>query len=99
MKQDPFVKANTEHKVEDDRRKKLMQEATLRRERLRQMNVKTNTPQNIADLESEPAYMRRGYNLDNVQHSSEPTISRWSISEDAEPQIKQNNTYLHDNID
>ena len=100
VKQDPFVKANVEHKVEDERRKKLMQEATLRRERLRQMsNSKVNTPQNIAELESEPAYMRRGYSLDNVQHSSEPTISRWSISDDAEPQIKQNNAYLHDNVD
>jgi cell division protein FtsZ len=98
-RQEPFVRPNDDRKVEDERRKKLMQEAAMRRERLRQMNVKMNTPQNIADVESEPAYLRRGYNLDNVNHSSEPTMSRWSITDDGEPQIKQNNTYLHDNVD
>jgi cell division protein FtsZ len=100
-KQEPFVRTQEEKKVtaDDDRRKKLMQEAALRRERLRQLNVKMNTPQNISDLESEPAYMRRGFQLDNVQHSSEPTISRWTIGEEAEPQIKQQSSYLHDNVD
>jgi cell division protein FtsZ len=98
-RQEPFVKANDERKIEDDRRKKLMQEAALRRERLRQMNTRMTSPQNIADLESEPAYLRRGMNIENPQHSSEPVVSRWSISEDGEPHIKENNSYLHDNVD
>lgn len=106
-RQEPFARGvqqqvtavQEDKRIDDERRRKLTQEAALRRERLRQMSVKMNTPQNVVDLESEPAYLRRGYSLDSVGHSSEPTISRWSISEEGEPQIKQNNSFLHDNLD
>ncbi len=105
-RQEPFARATPQQvavqddkRLDDERRRKLTQEAALRRERLRQMSVKMNTPQNVVDLESEPAYLRRGYSLDSVGHSSEPTISRWSITEEGEPQIKQNNSFLHDNLD
>jgi cell division protein FtsZ len=58
-----------------------------------------NSPQNVTDLESVPAYLRRGYSLDSVQNSSEPVMSRWTISDDAEPKIRANNSFLHDNVD
>jgi hypothetical protein len=37
--------------------------------------------------------------LDNVQHSSESTVSKWSISDEEEPEIRDNNSFLHDNVD
>jgi cell division protein FtsZ len=63
-------------------------------------NVKNTSPQNIQELENVPAYMRRGISLDDTPHSSIPSnLSRWTISEDDEPQIRANNPYLHDNVD
>ena len=53
----------------------------------------------MIDLENEPAYLRRKVELDDVPHSSEITISRWTISGEDEPEIKRDNPYLHDNVD
>jgi cell division protein FtsZ len=98
-KQEPFVKADEQKRLDEDRKKRMLQEAAARRERLRSANVKMSSPQNVADLENVPAYMRRGFSLDSVQHSSEPVMSRWTLSDDVEPQIRSNNAYLHDNVD
>ena len=98
-KQEPFVKNDQQTMLDEERKKRILAEATARRERLRSLNVKMSSPQNVADLETVPAYMRRGYSLDNVPHSSEPVMSRWTISDDVEPQIRANNAYLHDNVD
>jgi cell division protein FtsZ len=97
--QEPYVKQDQQQKLEEERKKRILAEAAARRERLRSLNVKMNSPQNVTDLENIPAYMRRGYSLDSVPHSSEPTMSRWSISDEAEPIIRTNNAYLHDNVD
>lgn len=69
-----------------------------RREHLRNLNVKLTTPKNVVELENEPAYMRRGVNLDDVPPSEAYAMSKWSISDD-EPQIRENNSFLHDNVD
>lgn len=69
-----------------------------RREHLRNLNVKLTTPKNIVEMENEPAYLRRGIHLDDVPPADEPTESRWSISDD-EPQIRQNNAFLHKRVD
>ena len=62
---------------------------------------KLNNPQAINDLENEPAYLRRKVNLDdNLPHSSDSVAhSKWTISNDGEPEIRQNNSYLHDKAD
>jgi cell division protein FtsZ len=70
-----------------------------RRERLRSHNLKLNNPNTIIELENEPAYMRRGVELDDVPDSSEEMISKYTISDDDEPEINPNNSFLHDNID
>ncbi len=58
-----------------------------------------NNRTSIEDIENEPAYKRQGIDLDEA--SSEPNISRTSISEDTnnEVQIRSNNSFLHDNVD
>jgi len=73
--------------------------------RLKDLSLKLRTPSGISDLESEPAYKRRQVNLDDVPHSSESQVSRFTLSEeegeDGEKKagIKPNNSFLHDNVD
>ncbi len=69
------------------------------KEEFRARNKKLNNPQAVIDLENEPAYLRRKVELDDVPHSSEITISRWTISGEDEPEIRRDNPYLHDNVD
>ena len=38
----------------------------------------------IADLENEPAYKRRNVTLDDVSHSSESSVSHFSINEEVD---------------
>ena len=84
---------------EEDRRRRLTQEHA-RRERLRSSvnTMKLSNPQTIIEMENEPAYLRRGVKLDSVQHSSERTMSGWSIDENDELRTS-NNSFLHDNVD
>ncbi|MEM9930002.1 MAG: cell division protein FtsZ [Bacteroidota bacterium] len=70
-----------------------------RRERLRSQHVKLNNPQAINELESEPAYLRRGVQLDNVPRSGEQQLSKWTINDDEEPELRRGNSYLHDQVD
>ena len=55
----------------------------------------------IDDLESEPAYVRKKIKLENVKYSSENKISKFSLSEDEEknPTLREDNSYLHDRVD
>ncbi len=85
-------------KAEEEQRK-LQERENLRRERLRSNVVKLSNPQTINDLESEPAYMRRGVNLDDVPDSAEPAMSKWTISDDDDPELREGNSFLHDNVD
>ncbi len=73
-------------------------------QRLSQLNnltSKLKTPSTISDLENEPAYIRKQVRLDNVQHSSENNVSRFTLGNDGEnnPEIRSNNSFLHDNVD
>jgi cell division protein FtsZ len=55
----------------------------------------------IEDLENEPAYVRKKIKLDNVKYSSQNNISKFSLTEDEEknPTLREDNSYLHDNVD
>jgi cell division protein FtsZ len=73
-------------------------------ERLSQLNnlsKKMKTPSGINDLENEPAYLRRKVKLNSVNHSSETNVSRFTLGDDGEnnPEIRSNNSFLHDNVD
>ncbi len=86
-----------QQRIEEERR--LQERENMRRERLRSNVVKLSNPQTINDLESEPAYMRRGVNLDDVPNSAEPALSKWTISDDDDPELREGNSFLHDNVD
>jgi len=70
--------------------------------RLKELSYKLNSPNDIADLEKEPAYKRRNVKLDNVPESSESNVSRYTLSVDDQekrPELRTNNSYLHDKVD
>ncbi len=60
-----------------------------RRERLAHLNTKLN-PKVINELERVPAFKRRGIVLDEVKGSSENPLSRWSVSDEDEPRLRDN---------
>ena len=71
--------------------------------KLKELSYKLCTPSGVSDLEEQPAYMRRNVDLDDVPHSSESEVSRFSLddSEDGEDKVdlKPDNPFLHDNVD
>jgi cell division protein FtsZ len=95
---EPYLK-NEKTESDEERRRRLAQESQ-RRERLRSNvnSMKLNNPQTVVELENEPAYLRRGVRLDNIPHSSEQTMSHWSIDENDNLNTS-GNSFLHDNVD
>jgi cell division protein FtsZ len=55
----------------------------------------------IDELENEPAYVRKKIKLDDVTHSKESNVSKYSLSEDEDKntKLRDDNAYLHDNVD
>jgi cell division protein FtsZ len=94
---EPYIKNEDKERMEEERKRR-MEIETKRRERLRNLSVKLNNPQNIVELENEPAYLRRNVELDDVPHSSANEASKWSISDGDEPELRDN-SFLHDNVD
>ena len=89
--QDPFNSSVTDFQK---------QRSAERRLRMKEFNYKFNKSK-IDDIENEPAYKRRGIELENKNYSEENEISRTSITLDENDDIKirKNNSFLHDNVD
>lgn len=96
--QEPYLKDEDKERQEEERRKRMEREKK-RREKLRTNRVKLNNPQTVIELENEPAYLRRGVQLDDVPDSAEPAMSKWTITDDDEPEFRSGNSFLHDNVD
>ena len=93
-------------KNESSLEKSLNEEDQLRKSqdrilKLKALSLKMKSPGGINDLEKEPAYKRRNITLDDTPHSSESNVSRYTLSEDEDNKttLKQNNSFLHDNVD
>jgi len=59
------------------------------------------TPDNFSQLEKQPAYLRRGVNIEDEDlEAKEKEMSSWTV-EDSSGRIElhTNNSYLHDNVD
>ncbi|MEO5910454.1 MAG: cell division protein FtsZ [Pelobium sp.] len=69
--------------------------------RLKDLSMKLRSTSGLQELENEPAYKRKQMQLKDVPHSSESSISRFTLSADDEGQteIRPNNSFLHDNVD
>ena len=59
---------------------------------------KLDNPEVLNELENKPAYLRRGISLDHIEHNSEQQNSNWSVGAE-EPEFRDTNSFLHDNID
>lgn len=103
-----FVKdktSNPENKPKETNK----EEAAEKAEQIRQSQSKFkeagyNTKddrENIEDLENEPAYVRKRIKLEDKKHSKDENISRYTLFEDENFDIKlrPDNSYLHDNVD
>ncbi|WP_345948409.1 cell division protein FtsZ [Mucilaginibacter sp. PAMB04274] len=79
-------------------------EEQLRKSRERIMRLKDLSMKlrngNIQELENVPAYKRKEISLQQTPASNESSISKFSLSEnDGNPEIRKNNSFLHDNVD
>lgn len=68
---------------------------------LKELSDTASKENGVEELENVPAYKRKGVNLVEVTHSSEMEISRTSLIEEPEkkPELRTNNSFLHDNVD
>ncbi|MFT4524198.1 MAG: cell division protein FtsZ [Bacteroidia bacterium] len=76
-------------------------------ERLRETASKFRTPASLTDLENVPAYKRRNVKLNNVPHSSDNPVSKFTLTDNGNGEeggnggtdLRSNNSFLHDNVD
>jgi cell division protein FtsZ len=84
--------------VSEDSKKKLAEQAEERIKRLNNLTVSQNLdPEEFKQKLEVPAYLRKKVDLPEQPHSSEKSISRFSLNEDNE--LLSNNKFLHDNVD
>ena len=76
-------------------------EARERENRLRAISQQLRTPSGLTNLEDIPAYKRNEIELDVTSHSAENEISTYTLSDgkNNSTELKQNNSFLHDNVD
>lgn len=58
--------------------------------------------QTIEELENEPAYLRKKIKISPETPSKKEEVSKYKLSEDEEnggPKLREDNSYLHDNVD
>ena len=68
--------------------------------RLKDLSMKLRTTNGLQELENEPAYKRKQLSLNDVPHSSESQVSRFTLSNDEGiTEIRQKNNFMHDNVD
>ena len=90
---------------EENERKRVVEQekkaAEERKKRLQKFhNLNFNNQVVLKELEDEPAYKRQGLELDKIEHSSSESVSGFIIeSQDEDLEIKNNNSFLHDNVD
>jgi len=80
----------------------LDQQLNDRKRILSQLSYRSLNKGNLNELESTPAYLRKGVEVQNTMHSNTSDLSRFTISEDTvnqRPEVKKNNSFLHDNVD
>ena len=73
-------------------------ESREREERLRNISMQLRTPSGLTSLEDIPAYQRN--NVDLTENSnSKDEVSTFTLSNEENTELKENNSFLHDNVD
>lgn len=107
VSEEPEIRYNLdteEHQHEQpmSREQEMFKRSRERILRLKEINYKMSSPNGISDLEREPAYKRRNVKLENVPNSADSSISRYTLSvdeNDKKPELRANNSFLHDRVD
>jgi cell division protein FtsZ len=96
--EEPFI-SDQEQNAEEEKRRRY--EARLHsNSRHLPDPPKLSNPNVIQDMENQPAYLRRGVNLEDVPDADGQDMSSWTVdAEEGGPQINERNSYLHDNVD
>ena len=89
----------SEHPAGSEDKKMKFEQYESKAETGRKMRFQMHQLKNTADLENQPAYLRRNIALEDVPSAKDQNMSRWTISNDDEPQIRENNSFLYDNVD
>ncbi|MEH6308894.1 cell division protein FtsZ [Olivibacter sp. CPCC 100613] len=96
---DPVTKQVDEYKSDESIEEQL-RKTKERILRLKDLSMKLRSTNGLQEIENEPAYRRKQRSLDQVPHSSESQVSRFTLSsEDGITEIRPNNSFLHDNVD
>ena len=93
----PIAQSTTNSKAVQEQ----INRAQKRKERLQKFNYRFRNNSGVELVENEPAYKRQGVELNDIQHSSEETVSNLNLSQnqDGELELKSKNSFLHDNVD
>ena len=74
--------------------------ADERRQKMKDFNYKFhNNAQKIEELEKEPAYKRQNIELSQPNNSFGKSRTSLSVDSNNDPQLRSNNSFLHDNVD
>jgi cell division protein FtsZ len=95
------AKAGLDDDKSDDSIEDQLKKSKERILKLKDLSMKLRTSNGLQEMENEPAYKRKQMQLQQVQHSSESHVSRFTLSndEDGTTEIRPNNSFLHDNVD
>jgi cell division protein FtsZ len=106
------LKNKEEHQTDKEKHTSLEKEEVMKK--LRESRDNSTDPsenvlkdlKNIEALENEPAYKRKKIKIDQPKYSKESKVSRYTLSDDDTDEegkkrvkLKENNSYLHDNVD
>ncbi|MFT7299100.1 MAG: cell division protein FtsZ [Sphingobacteriales bacterium] len=98
---EPQPKEQTEEPQHTENQDSAYRRTQERIAKLKGLSMGMKTSGGLNEMEEVPAYLRRQVELDDVPHSSESNVSRRTLSDDENqrPEIRSNNSFLHDNVD
>lgn len=69
--------------------------------KLREFSEMIRTPEGLTQMEKQPAYLRRNVELTETPLATDSSVSRFTLSKDGVEgvEVRNNNTFLHDNVD
>jgi len=75
--------------------------ANERYARMRDLSYKIATPDGLTELENQPAFLRKKVELNQAPSSDKSEVSRYTLfkTENNPVEMRQNNSFLHDNVD
>jgi len=85
----------------EDEEAGIQKNASERINKLKNLSINLRSAEQVAQLESQPAYIRKKIELEETNYSSDTVVSRFTLGEDSKNNtvIKSDNSFLHDNVD